>query len=116
MADFSEEWVRWVARGLGALLGVISSMIMVAPEGTRNAFYRLWIGIVAGMIFAPFIPNLPGLGGLAGDGVSNFIARSFVSGFGVWFILEATARMLSNTDWIVKIAQEVIRLRSGGSK
>ncbi|MGR3599200.1 MAG: DUF6107 family protein [Heliomarina sp.] len=115
MNDFFGDETRWIARALGAFLGVIASMIMVAPKGTKNAFYRLWIGIVMGAIFAPVVDDIWFLGGLGGDDFDHTLVRSAVAGFGVWFVLEFTARMMSSTDWLVELAKEVLRLRANGS-
>lgn len=111
MFDHLQNSADFIARLLGALLGVVATMMIIAPESTRNALYRMWVGITMGAIFSPILSNFNWLSGVALDLV---IARSAASGFIVWFILEGTARFLSNTDWLVKFAQEILRLRNGG--
>lgn len=101
-------------RVIGTILGVLVSLIMVAPEGSRNAFFRVLGGLVMGFIFAPTIHHLPMLGFLSGDSADFMLARGATAGFSVWFILEAAARLLSSTDWIVKTAKAIIEL--GGKK
>lgn len=113
MSDLSEGPGIWLVRALGALAGVIASLIMVAPVGTKNAFYRVWVGVTMGVIFAPIVHQIPGLGWLAGMTVEHVMARAaFVS----WSLLEFIARMLSSTDWLVKLAQEILRLKAGNKK
>lgn len=102
---------QWAARGLGALLGVIASMMIIAPEGTRNAFYRLWVGLTMGAVFSPV---LRGVSWLSGDDLDFVLARAALVGVVIWMVLEGLTRFLSNTDWLVRLAQEVLRLRSGG--
>ncbi|WP_109468528.1 DUF6107 family protein [Albibacillus kandeliae] len=116
MNEYFGDEARWIARALGAALGVIASMIMVAPAGTKNAFYRLWIGIVMGAIFSPVVDDIWFFGGLAGEDFDHTLARSAVAGFSVWFVLEFTARMISSTDWLVELAKEVLRMNASGGR
>ena len=105
----SEEMVRWLGRILGAVVGVLASMIIIAPEGTRNALYRLWVGVTMGVIFAPLLKSISFI---SGDEFDLILVRSAVMGFVIWSVLEATARFLSQKDWLVKLAQEILRLNS----
>lgn len=109
--------LNYVLRIVGALAGVLSSLIMVAPEGTKNSLYRVLVGVTMGVIFSPVLDSIPFLQFLSGDDAEHVIARAAACGFSIWFILEATARFLSSTDWIVGTAREIIRLRnnSGGN-
>lgn len=104
------------ARALGAVLGVLASLIMVAPESTRGAFYRVLVGVTMGFIFAPVVPNLPLMGFLSGDTTDVALARSAAAGFSIWFVLEALARFMSSTDWIVRTlkAMSELRINKGG--
>lgn len=106
--------VNTTIRFIGSLLGVLASLIMVAPDGTRNALYRVLIGVSMGVVFAPTVPNLPLMGFLAGSGTDLILARGTAAGFSSWFVLEAAARFLSSTDWIVKVLQAVVN--KGGDK
>ena len=110
--DLSHGAVRLI----GALIGVLVSMIMVAPDTSRAALYRFLVGLTMGFIFAPVIPNVYGMGFLAGDGTDFVLARGAATGFAVWFILEAAARLLSSRDWIVATAKAIIDLRAKGGK
>lgn len=113
MENWQDAW-HWLVRGIGALIGVIASLIIVAPAGTKNAMYRAWVGVSMGVIFAPVVPQLPWMAWLAGISVEHILARAAFAGFATWFALEFIARMLSSTDWLVRLAQEILRLRSGG--
>jgi hypothetical protein len=108
------ETAPYLLRLIGALLGVLVSLVMVAPEGTKAAFYRVLVGVTMGVIFAPVMGSLPLLSFLAGETTDLIIARSAAAGFSVWFILEAIARLMSSTDWIVKTAKAIIELRNTG--
>ncbi|MGR3456087.1 DUF6107 family protein [Pseudooceanicola sp.] len=100
-------------RGLGALIGVLASIILIAPDPTRNLAYRVMISLAMGFIFAPVLPHIPPFGFLGGAQLEFVMARGAAAGFGIWSVLEVIARLLSSTDWLVRLAREVIRLRTG---
>lgn len=103
---------KWAIRVIGAFLGVVASIIIVAPEGTRNALFRVWVGITMGAIFAPVVPLIRWLGFFAGEEADLALARAAFAGFTIWFVLELTARLLSNQTWIEKLLRELLRLKS----
>lgn len=103
-------------RLIGALLGVLASLIMVAPDGTRHAFFRVLVGITMGFIFAPTVHQLPMMGFLSGNGTEFILASGTAAGFAVWFILEAVARLLSSTDWIVKTLRALVEMGGRGKE
>jgi len=105
-----------MVRIIGTMIGVLASLIMVAPDGTKSALYRVLIGVTMGFIFAPLIHNLPFAGFLDGDESDVALARAAVAGFITWFILEFIARMMSSTDWLVKTAQALLDIRAKGGK
>jgi len=84
----------WVAKLLGSLSGVMISMAMIAPEGTRSAIYRIVLGTIAGVIFAPTTMRIVPF--FSGNGWDDWLAAGAATGFSVWFILEAFARWLSS--------------------
>ncbi|AUC55720.1 hypothetical protein CDO87_03380 [Sagittula sp. P11] len=97
---------------IGAMVGVMASLIMVAPEGTRNAVYRALVGITMGVIFAPLADSLPFMTWMGGDDLDAVLARSALTGFVIWWVLEVIARLLSSNDWLVSLLRETARLRS----
>lgn len=103
-----------IVRVLGAFIGVIASLIMVAPKGTRAAFYRVLIGVSMGTIFAPVVGDIPMLGWLQGPELEHVMARAAFAGFTVWFCLEGVARVLSSTEWLERLAREILRLGGKG--
>lgn len=103
-----------IARGFGALLGVIASMMIVAPEGTKNAIFRLWVGFTMGFVFGPIMPQIAFLSWLGGEGVDHVMARAAAAGFTSWFALEILARLMSHNEWLVRLSREVLRIRAGG--
>lgn len=107
---------KWAMRVLGAFLGAVVSVIIVAPEGTRNALYRVWVGVIMGAIFAPVVPQIRWLSFFAGDAADLDLARAAFAGFSAWFALELFARLISNTTWVERLLREVLRLRSGGAR
>lgn len=103
------------ARGIGVLIGVLASLIMIAPEGTKNNAYRVLVSVTMGFIFAPVVSDLPGLGFLAGGGSDHALARGAASGFAIWSVLQVLARLLSNQGgWIERMLKEMARIRGGG--
>ncbi len=85
-----------IVRFLGAFAGVLLSMVMIPPDNTRSAFYRIGLGTVAGFIFAPTTQRLVPF--LSGDHANDWLAAACATGFVVWFILEALARWISTPD------------------
>lgn len=86
----------WAAKLLGSLAGVLISMAMVAPEGTRSAVYRCILGTIAGIIFSPTMMRLVPF--FAGETWEDWLAASAATGFSIWFILEMFARWLSSPE------------------
>jgi len=102
---------KLIYRAFGALIGVMASMVMIAPEGTRNALYRVVVSVICGTIFAPVAGNIFGF--LDGPEWELVLARGTATGFSVWFILEAFARLFS-TNWIDRLIVERLRLKGDG--
>lgn len=107
------EMLNWILRIIGSVIGAITSLIMIAPEGTRNAFYRFFVSFIMGIIFAPMVAGLPMFGWLEGATYEHYLARGAAASFPIWFILEGFARVLSSTEWMEKLATEVLRLKKG---
>lgn len=111
---FNDDKISELAlRFLGTLIGVLASVIMVAPDHTRAAFGRVMVGVSMGIIFAPTIPawgafGLNPLSFLTGPQGEMIMARSAACGFTIWFILEFVARMLSSTEWLEKLARTIL--------
>ena len=106
---------EWVLRSIGALAGVMASMVIIAPVNLRNAFYRFIVGLIMGVIFSPAVSQIGWLSFLAGDSAELTIARSAATGFVVWFVLETVARLLSSEKTISLLVDELIKLRGGRS-
>ena len=105
----SMDWQVWVAKTLGAIVGVGISMVMIAPRSRINGVYRAFLGTVAGVVFAPATQNL--VFWLHGDSIEIIVAASCATGFTVWFILEAAARFLSSKDTLRRLLEEMVRLK-----
>ncbi|GLQ09263.1 hypothetical protein GCM10007913_11950 [Devosia yakushimensis] len=99
----------WAAKFFGSVVGVLISMVMVAPKNTRNGAYRILLAPIAGVIFAPAAQSV--LWFLQGSTIEHHMAASCFTGFSCWFILEFTARMLSSEEWLRRLLEEVLRLR-----
>lgn len=100
-----------VARGIGTMIGVIASMILVAPETTMAAVSRFFIGVTMGFVFAPTLHHVWGFSWLAGDEIEFTLARGAAAGFLVWFVLEATARFMSKSNWLERVLEVVLRAK-----
>ena len=112
-----EALSTYALRIIGTFIGVLASVIMVAPEHTRAALGRVVVGVSMGFIFAPTVPLWGALGFhpfgfLAGSENEMILARSAASGFTIWFILELLARLLSSTDWLEKLARSIIEAKT----
>lgn len=101
----------FLMRALGAFIGVLASLIMVAPKGTRNLLYRTIVGVIMGVIFSPVMDDIFGLGFLSGPELDHVLARAAACGFSIWFILEFIARALSSQEWMERLAREFLRLK-----
>ena len=106
------DWQVWAAKYLGAAIGVLLSMIFVAPASSRNALYRILFAPIAGVIFAPATQNLFWF--LAGGGIEHHLAAACAAGFTCWFVLEYVARMMSSRVWLERVIEEILRLRGEG--
>lgn len=106
------EWGIWAAKLFGSVVGVLISMVMVAPKNTRNGAYRILLAPVAGVIFAPALQGM--LWFLQGASIEHHMAAACAAGFTCWFILEFVARMLSTEEWLRLLLEEVLRLRGKG--
>lgn len=114
MIENDDTTTKLLIRGLGVLIGVLASLIFIAPAATRNVFYRVAVSIAMGFIFAPVLPHVWGFNFLAGSNLELVMARGAAMGFSIWSILELIARLLSSTEWLERLAKEIIRLRAGG--
>lgn len=110
----SNDHQKYIFQTLGIVAGVIVSLIIVAPIGIKNAVHRIIVSLIAGFIFAAFVPDLPFLEQLRGDTLNHWMAQGFVVGSMVYFFLEVVLRLISSNDWLVEVAKEIIRIR--GSK
>lgn len=99
----------WAAKFFGSVVGVLISMVMVAPKNTANGLYRILLAPIAGTIFAPGMQNV--LWFLQGASIEHHIAAACAAGFTCWFILEFTARTLSSKEWLERLLEEVLRLK-----
>lgn len=106
------EWSIWAAKLFGSVVGVLISMVMVAPKSTRNGAYRVLLAPIAGVIFAPGVQGM--LWFLQGASLEHHMAAACTAGFSCWFILEFTARMLSSDEWLQHLLEEVLRLKGKG--
>jgi hypothetical protein len=118
----NENIQTWILRGLGTLLGVLVSLVIVAPEHTKAALMRVAVGVIMGFIFAPTIPHWSflGLGApasfLAGEGSDLVLARGAATGFVIWFVLEFVARLMSSTEWLEKMVKNLVAMRTKGAE
>lgn len=103
MIDPDSNSITWALRAVGSMIGVIASLIIVAPEGTRSALWRVWIGVSFGVIFAPAITNVGLFSWLEGDSPEMIMARSATVGVLAWSVLETTVRAISAGKWIDKL-------------
>lgn len=99
----------WAAKLFGSVIGVLISMVMVAPKNTANGLYRILLAPIAGVIFAPSLQGI--LWFLNGTAIEHHMAAACAAGFTCWFVLEFTARMLSSQDTLQRLLEEVLRLR-----
>lgn len=101
----------WVLKVIGATLGVLASLIIIAPISLRNGAYRGMVGVVMGVVFSPVITQIGWLSSFHGTTMELVVARSAFTGFVVWFILEIIARALSSDKVIESLVAELIRIR-----
>lgn len=110
----NEGWHQTAARAIGVLIGVLASLIMIAPEGTKNNAYRVLISITMGFIFAPLVPDVPFMAWTDGDSIDHAMARGAACGFAIWSVLQAIARLLSaRGGFVERTLREMARLRGG---
>lgn len=107
--DTTMDYSIWAAKLVGAVVGVLISMVMVAPKSTANGLYRILLAPIAGVIFAPAMQGLVWF--LQGSTIEHHMAAGCAAGFTCWFVLEFTARMLSSEEWLTKLLEEVLRLK-----
>lgn len=100
---------RLLAKAVGVFAGTLLSLIMVAPESTRNAFFRVVVGCVSGVIFTPITQQLIPV--FRGDTFEILVAASAATGFTCWFVLEFIARIMSSRNTMARLLEEVLRLR-----
>jgi len=104
----SLDHIPWAAKFIGAVIGVMISMIMVAPKSARNAVYRAAVSVPAGVIFAPSAQSAFGF--LQGTTIEHHLAAGCATGFACWFVLETTARFLSTEGTLRRLLEEMVRL------
>ena len=93
---------------------MLASLIMIAPEGTKNNVFRVLISITMGFIFAPLVPQVAFMDWTAGDSIDHAMARGAACGFAIWSVLQAAARLLSiKGGWVERTLREMARLRGG---
>ena len=106
------DYSIWAAKLVGSVVGVLISMVMVAPKTTANGLYRILLAPVAGFIFAPAMQGMVWF--LQGSTLEHHMAAACAAGFSCWFVLEFTARILSSDEWLTKLLEEVLRLKGKG--
>lgn len=103
------NWENIAAKTIGVLAGVLLSMVMVAPESTRNAFMRVFFGFIGSFIFTPVTQNL--VPWLRGDSFEIIVAAGCATGFVCWFILEFTARLMSARKALDRLFIGMLKMR-----
>ena len=98
----------WLAKAIGSFFGVTISLVMIAPEGTKNALFRIVLGTGGGIIFAPTTMSL--LPWFRGDNIESHLAAGCFAGFTCWFLLEGTARLLSSRKTVARLLEELLRI------
>jgi len=106
----------WLFKILGAFMGVVASLVIIAPLSVRNAIYRGIVGLTMGVIFAPILSNAGWFSFFHGPGNEMIMARSAAMGFVIYFVLEIIARLLSSEQVISALVDELIRLRAQKGK
>jgi hypothetical protein len=109
VVDMDEKWLPLVAKVFGVACGVLLSLVLVAPESTRNALYRIFFGGLGGIIFMPVTQRLIPV--FSGNETEIIIAASAATGFVCWFILELIARAMSSRVTLDRLLAELLRLR-----
>lgn len=99
----------WAAKFFGSVVGVLISMVMVAPKTTANGLYRILLAPIAGTIFAPGVQGM--IWFLDGSTLEHHMAAACAAGFMCWFVLEFIARMMSSDEWLTRLLEEVLRLK-----
>lgn len=113
--DTRMDWNSpWMAKLLGAFIGVGVSMVMISPRSWRNGIYRAVVGTLMGFIFGPATQNL--IPWLRGDTFDMILSSTVTAGFVVWFFLEALARFLSSKDTMRRLLEEMVRLGGPGKE
>lgn len=102
----------WAAKFFGSVVGVLISMVMVAPKSTANGLYRILLAPVAGTIFAPGVQGMVWF--LHGSTLEHHMAAACAAGFMCWFVLEFIARLISSDEWLTRLLEEVLRLKGKG--
>lgn len=105
---------RLIGRTGGVLIGVLVSLAIIAPKGTRNLVYRLAIGLVGGWVYAPAFKFVPWTPWLHGDHWEPVLMRGMASGLVTFFILEFIVRMVASRDTLQRLAREMLRLSGDG--
>ena len=100
---------KLLAKAVGVFLGTLLSLVMVAPENTRNAIYRVVFGGIGGIIFTPITQALIPV--FRGSSFEILVAASAATGFTCWFILEFIARIMSSKLTMARLFQELMKLR-----
>lgn len=108
-----EDKDAWLAKAVGSFCGVLISLVMIAPEGTKNALYRVVLGFVSGVIFSPTVMSL--FPWFRGDTIEHHLAAGTLAGFSVWFVLEGLARILSSRKTLQRLIEEMLRIRNEGA-
>lgn len=110
--EHTMEHSIWAAKFFGSVVGVLISMVMVAPKGTANGLYRILLAPVAGVIFAPAVQGIVWF--MQGSTLEHHMAAAAAAGFSCWFVMEFIARMLSSDEWLTRLLEEVLRLKGKG--
>ncbi len=82
----------FLAKVLGALGGSLISLAVLIPKGKREAFLRLCVSFISGLIFGAPLQNILGWEGL---GTEFVLSASTLAAFAGWFIFGVLARSAS---------------------
>lgn len=107
--DMDDKWLPFAAKVFGVACGTLLSLVLIAPESTRNALYRIFFGGLGGVIFMPITQRI--IPFFAGDQLEIIVAASAATGFVCWFVLEFVARVLSSRVTLDRLFVELLRLR-----
>jgi len=102
----------WAAKFFGSVIGMLISMVMVAPAPRRTGFIASCSRRLRASSFAPSMQGLVRF--LQGSTLEHHMAAACAAGFTCGFILEFVARMVSKEDTLRRLLEEVLCLSGKG--